>query len=92
MKPNFLMLIQMYNFEGMIALGKVHNPATNQMSKSLEHAKYVIDVLEVLKDKTRGNLDSEESRLLDQTISSLKLNYVDEMGNPDAPSTTESLA
>lgn len=92
MKPNFLMLIQMYNFEGMIALGKVPNPATNQMSKSLEHAKYVIDVLEVLKDKTRGNLDSEESRFLDQTISSLKLNYVDEMGNPDAPSTTESLA
>jgi hypothetical protein len=92
MKPTFLLLIQMYNFEGMVALGKVLNPATNQLSKSLEHAKYVIDILEVLKEKTRGNLDSEESRLLDQTLSSLKLNYVDEMGNPDAPSTTESLA
>lgn len=92
MKPTFLLLIQMYNFEGMVALGKVLNPGTNQLSKSLEHAKYVIDVLEVLKEKTRGNLDAEESRFLDQTISSLKLNYVDELGNPDAPSSTDSLA
>lgn len=92
MKLTFLNMIQMYQFEGMVALGKMLNPATNQLSKSLEHAKYVIDILEVLKDKTRGNLDSEESRFLDQTISSLKLNYVDETGNPDAPSTSGSLA
>lgn len=92
MKLNFLAMIQMYQFEGMVALGKMPNPATNQMSRSLEHAQYVIDVLEVLKAKTHGNLDSEESRFLDQTISSLKLNYVDEAGNPDAPSTTDFLA
>lgn len=76
MKPTFLTLVQMFQMEGMVALGKMLNPATNQLTPNQDHARYVIDILEVLKDKTAGNLSSEDERFLNQTISTLQLNFV----------------
>ncbi len=82
----------MYQMECFVALGKMMHPATNELSKSQEHAKWIIDVLGVLQEKTRGNLDANESRLLDDTLSTLRLNYVEEFGNPSAPSSSGNLA
>lgn len=76
MKPTFLTLVQMFQMEGMVALGKMLNPATNQLTPNQDHARYVIDVLEILKEKTAGNLSSEDERFLQQTISTLQLNFV----------------
>lgn len=81
MKPTFLTIVQVYQIEGMVALGKMLNPATNEITRSMEHARYVIDVLDLLQQKTKGNLVDEEARFLDQTLSSLKLNFVDEFGS-----------
>ena len=85
MKINFKTIIQVFQVEGMVALGKMLNPATNELTRNLEHARYVIDVLEILHEKTRGNLDAEDQRFLDNTLSTLRLNYVEETGNPSAP-------
>lgn len=71
-------IIQMYQLEGMVALGKMLNPGTNQITKNLEHARFVIDILEVLHEKTVNNLESDERTFLDQTLSTLRLNYVEE--------------
>lgn len=92
MKPTFLTVIQVFQIEGMVALGKMLNPGTNQITKSIEHARYVIDVLDVLHQKTKGNLDPSEASFLDQTLSTLKLNFVDEFGDPNAPFTAGELA
>lgn len=81
MELNFLTIVQVYQLEGLVALGKMLNPATNQITRSIEHAKYVIDLLDVLKQKTSGNLNDEETRFLDNTISTLKLNYLEESGS-----------
>jgi hypothetical protein len=60
--------------------------------KNQDHARYVIDMLAILKEKTTGNLNIDEARILEQTISTLKLNFVDEFGNPDAPASAGNLA
>ena len=77
MKPTFLTLIQMFQMEGMVALGKMLNPATNELTPNKEHARYVIDILEVLQEKTAGNLDEGDQKFLDQTLSTLKLNFLE---------------
>ncbi len=90
MKPTFLQVVQVFQIEGMVALGKMLNPATNTITKNLDHARYVIDVLDILHDKTSGNLDADELRFLETTRSTLKLNFVEESGNPSAPPQMEA--
>ena len=89
MKPTFLTIVQVYQIEGMVAIGKMLNPSTNTITKNLEHARYVIDMLEILADKTQGNLSSDEQRFLVNTLSTLRLNFVEEFGNPSAPPPAE---
>lgn len=89
MKPTFLTIIQVYQIEGMVAIGKMLNPGTNTITKNLEHARYVIDMLEILAEKTDGNLTSDEQRFLENTLSTLRLNFLEEFGNPSAPPSAE---
>ena len=58
------------------ALGAVPHPATGQRSLDLETAKYWLDILGMLKDKTTGNLHPQESRLLEGLLADLRLQYV----------------
>lgn len=87
MKPTFLHIIQVYQLEGMVALGKMLNPGTNTITKNMDHARYVVDALEILSEKTKGNLSSEEASFLENTLTTMRLNYVQETGSPSiAPS------
>jgi hypothetical protein len=60
------------------------NPVTNTIERNLEQAKQSIDMLEMLRDKTKGNLSPETERMLQQFLSDLRLNYVDEVNNNKA--------
>jgi len=64
---------------GWQALGKVPNPVNGKVERNLELAKQIIDITEMLKEKTKGNLTDEESRMLTEVIAGLQLNYVDEL-------------
>lgn len=88
MQPTFLTVVQMFQLEGMVALGKMLNPATNQITKNLDHAKYVIDILDILAEKTSGNLTDDEKKFLDHTVSTLKLNFLEESKSNVLPSTS----
>ncbi len=92
MKPNFMMIVQMYQIEGFVALGKMMHPATNELAKSQEHAEWIIELLSVIQEKTKGNLEAAEARMLEETLSTLRLNYVEEFGNPSTPSSAGNLA
>ncbi len=59
-------------------LGVVKNPLTDKVEKNLELAKYTIDSLDMLREKTKGNLTKEEEELLENIINSLKLSYARE--------------
>ena len=81
----FMMLIQQHQQIGMMGLGKVKNPATDKIERDLSSAKYAIDTLNVLEKYTKGNLPKELKGYLDQTLTTLRLNYADETKKGDAP-------
>ena len=58
------------------ALGAVPHPATGKRSLDLETAKYWLDILAMLKDKTGGNLHPQEQRLMDGLLGDLRIQYV----------------
>ena len=76
-KLDFFNYIASLGFQTMIFLGEMPNPITNQIEKNLKQAKFLIDTLIILRDKTKGNLSKEEDDLLNGSIYELQLRYVD---------------
>jgi|YelNatPaOPRAMG01_1025707.scaffolds.fasta_scaffold258120_2 F0F1-type ATP synthase membrane subunit b/b' len=76
---SFLNLVFLLSASAWQSLGKIPNPVTNKIEKDLDNAKTVIDTLEMLKEKTRGNLTPEEEKFISNTLADLQLNYVDEL-------------
>jgi hypothetical protein len=58
-----------------VNLGAIPHPETNQTSQNFPAAKQMIDILGILKEKTRGNLTEAESALLEQVLFQLHLHY-----------------
>lgn len=60
-------------------LGKVPNPVNGKTEVELQNAQVTIDMIDMLKMKTKGNLSKEEEQLINTTLDDLKLNYADEV-------------
>jgi ABC-type transporter Mla subunit MlaD len=75
----FLQLLLGLQQSGMMALGKLMNPLTRQIDKNLEAARDTIDTLAALEARTRGNLEPDEARVLQQVLTELRMNYLDEV-------------
>lgn len=73
----FLQLVMGLQQSGMIALGKLMNPITRKIDVQLDAARDTIDLLAALEARTRGNLESDEARVLRQALTDLRLNYVE---------------
>jgi hypothetical protein len=73
----FLNYIAGLAYQAMIFLGDVPNPVTNLIDRNLEQAKFIIDTLAVLREKTKGNLSAKESNLLNSSIYELQMKFVD---------------
>jgi hypothetical protein len=80
----------MFHSAGMQQLGKIKHPVSNTIERNLEAAQSTIDLLSMLATKTKGNLSSEEDRLLKQVLQELRLNYVDEASKPPSEPPKES--
>jgi hypothetical protein len=74
----FFGLVMTFQAAAMQQMGKVKNPATDKIERSLEQAQVSIDLLDMLEAKTHGNLTENETKLLKSVIQELKLNFVDE--------------
>ena len=75
----FLQLLLGLQQSGMMALGKLMNPITRQIDKNLDAARDTIDTLAALEARTRGNLEPDEARVLQQVLTELRMNYLDEV-------------
>ncbi|MBI4428355.1 MAG: DUF1844 domain-containing protein [Ignavibacteriales bacterium] len=71
-------LLFMIHSAAMQQLGKVKNPITDKIERDLEQAQMSIDMLDMIAEKTKGNLTDDEAKLLKTLLQELKLNYVDE--------------
>ncbi len=75
----FLQLVLGLQQAAMVALGKLMNPMNGKIERNLEAAKNTIDTLAAIESRTRGNLESDEQRVLTQVLTDLRMNYVDEL-------------
>jgi hypothetical protein len=75
----FLQLVLGLQQSGMIALGKLMNPITRKVEVHLEAARDTIDTLAALEARTSDKLEPDERRVLQQAITELRMNYVDEV-------------
>jgi len=75
----FMSLIFSLSQAAMQHMGKITNPLTGKIDRNLEQAKVTIDMLEMLKEKTTGNVVKDEEKLIGETLATLQLNYVDEV-------------
>ena len=64
----------------LIQLGEIQDPMSKQTAKNLPLAKQTIDLIGMLKEKTKGNLTSDEEKLMDNMLYDLKLRYVKAVG------------
>lgn len=88
-KPNFISVVYFFATIALQHLGIVKNPLTDKVEKNLNLAKYTIDTLDLINEKTKGNLTKEEESLISSTLSDLKLTYVKEKEREESESKAE---
>ena len=75
---DFSTFVYSLNAQALFYLGKLPNPMTGKYEKDLKTARYLIDTLDMLFNKTKGNLDENESKLMTNILYDLKMFYVNE--------------
>ena len=78
---NFAALVSMLTTQALFALGFLQIKGQEKREPDLAMAKYNIDMLETLQEKTRGNLTKEEEKVLGDTLSELRMGFVKMTGN-----------
>lgn len=81
-EARFDLFISGLAMEALMALGDMAHPVTRKTSLNLTQAKYLIDVLGILQEKTKGNLNAEEERLVSDALYQLRMRYLAKSGAP----------
>ncbi len=88
--PNdFALLVSMLATQALMALGKMPDPAEGHVVVRPDQAKQAIGMLTMLEQKTQGNLNAEESQMLDHLLHELRMLYVEVYKSPQPSSSTE---
>ena len=73
---DFATLVNMLTTNAMVFLGQIPAPGSQQYMRNLPQAQHMIDLLMVLREKTRGNLTQEEEQMLQDLLPQLQMAYV----------------
>ncbi|HVN87907.1 MAG TPA: DUF1844 domain-containing protein [Candidatus Binatia bacterium] len=74
---NFSTFVLSLSTQALAHLGEIPNPVDNTVAADLAAARHLIDILGLLRDKTKGNLDRAEQGLLDNILYDLRMRYVE---------------
>jgi len=75
-EASFGLFVSGLMIEGLVALGEVEHPVTKKKEMNRVHAKFIVDTLAMLKDKTRNNLTKDEENALDAILYELRMRFV----------------
>ncbi len=67
----------------LIQLGDMEDPMTGKMDPNLTSAQQTIDIIDIIREKTKGNLSEEEGKLLENASAELKWKYLDALKKKD---------
>ncbi|MFH1093245.1 MAG: DUF1844 domain-containing protein [Candidatus Omnitrophota bacterium] len=73
---DFNLFISSLGMQALMALGEIENPMTEKKDLQLPQAKYLIDTLEMLQNKTKGNLDTQEANVIETMLYELRMKYI----------------
>ena len=77
-EKSFMYLVGTFQSSAWIAMGKMKNPMTDKVEQNLDQASFYIDLLDMMQAKTKGNLSEYEEQMLINTVSELKMNFIEE--------------
>ena len=77
MTQRFIEFVVMHAQNAALFLGQIPNPKTGEGEVNLDLARMFIDQLAMIQEKTRGNLTSEEAKVLSNALSNLQMAYVE---------------
>ena len=76
---SFKLFLSSLATQTLINMGEIENPLNNEKKQDLDQAKFTIDTLEIIRDKTKGNLTDEETKYLDTILYDLRMRYVEKV-------------
>ena len=92
LSQRFIEFVVMHAQNAALFLGQIPNPKTGEPEVNLDLARMFIDQLAMIQEKTRGNLTSEETKVLSNALSNLQMAYVEvaretpqDAAQPEAP-------
>ena len=74
---NFSTFIISLSTQALMHLGEMSNPLTGEMEKDVSVAKQTIDIIGMLSEKSKGNLDENEEQLVREVLYNLRMSYVE---------------
>ena len=80
MTQRFIEFVMMHAQNAALFLGQIPNPKTGEAEINLDLARMFIDQLEMIQEKTRGNLTNEEAMVLRNALSNLQMAFVEASG------------
>lgn len=81
-EANFSTLVESLVIQTMYALGKISDPSGPPSKVNLDLAKHHIDIIQILQDKTKGNLDEKETQMLAIRLHEVRMHYVEVAQQP----------
>ncbi len=90
--PSVIGLIDLFVNQAYMGLGAIKDPDSEQPIVDLAYAKHSIDMLELVREKTQGNLTAPEQNYLDNTLYQLRMTFVRFQNNPPAAEPTPDAA
>jgi len=80
LSQRFIEFVVMHAQNAALFLGQIPNPRTGEAEVNLDLARMFIDQLAMIQEKTRGNLTSEEAKVLSNALSNLQMAFVEASG------------